>query len=335
MTAPPSQLPDDGEKCRALRDAQLKAGHCRNTRNQYQSWMRRYRQGRAAKTFRNLQGFLDHLATVDQVNPKTIHQALCALKFYHEKVLGIEIPPNSLSIPKINRNRNHPNFLNRQETVALLSRLRGMASLQARFLIGTGSRITAMLSLRLKDIDLERGTVCFRFDKGGKSRTIALPKSLIPDLRHHVEGVKRQWEADHSSGVVAPVDDPSLRRKLGERTLSSLAWYWVFPSSVLRGNERWHSTDRALQKALKQAVHDARITKRVSAHTLRHTNATFLLERGENIRRIQEHLGHTHLETTEIYLHSTAAESLTSPLDDLPEIIPFPDSSDIRRQQHA
>lgn len=59
--------------------------------------------------------------------------------------------------------------------------------------------------------------------------------------------------------------------------------------------------------------------KRVSPHVFRHSNATALLERGENIRTIQEHLGHTHLETTEIYTHARGSESLISPLD-LPPI---------------
>lgn len=317
------RLPDDREKCLELRAAQLEKGHGRNTRRSYRGWMRRYRWARARKECRDLQGFLSRLTTEERVNPKTVRQALNALKFYHEQVLGIEIPPNSLTVPKVNRNRNHPNFLNRSEAVELLRRLRGTAALQAKLLIGTGSRINAMLTLRLKDLDLEMGTVCFRFDKGGKSRTVKLPDSLIPDLRLHVEGVVRQWEEDQVRGIITPVPDESLRRKLGDKTFASLPWYWLFPSRAVRGLERWHATDRGLEKAIKKAAAEAKIMKRVSPHTLRHTNATFLLERGESVRRIQEHLGHTHLETTEIYLHSTAREGLRSPLDDLPVIVPF------------
>ena len=320
MTRLWEKLPDDCEKCRALRDAELKANpqHARTTRIQYRAWMRRYRWARAQKWCRDLQGYLDRLTTVERLNPKTVRQALNALKFYHEQVLGVEIPPNSLNVPGINRNRNHVNFLNRDEAIALLSRLRGMPLLQARFLLGTGSRITAMLTLRLKDIDLEKGSVCFHFDKGKKTRTVRMPDSLIPDFRLHVANVIKQWESDHAAGIIAPVDDVSLRRKLGNKTLGTLPWYWLFPSARIRGLDRWHATDRGLEKAIKKAAEEAKIMKRVSPHTLRHTNATFLLERGENVHRIQEHLGHTHLETTEIYLHSTAQEALRSPLDDLP-----------------
>lgn len=304
-----------------LKDAQLKRGHLLNTRKTYRGWVSRYIDGLKARTFTDLQGFLDHLTTADQLNPKTIKQALNAIVFFYRAVLDQE--PGKLKVPKINRNRNHPNFLNRQETIELLSRLKGTARLQAEFLIGTGSRINAMLTLRLKDLDLDRRTVCFRFDKGGKSRTVALPQSIIPRLTEHIECVKRRWEDDHHAGRIAPCDDPSLRRKLGNRTLATLPWYWLFPSQVAYPGERWHATDRGLAKAIGIAARQARLTKRVTPHTLRHTNATFLLEMGVNVRRIQEHLGHSSIATTEIYLHATAQDAVPSPLDHLPSIIPF------------
>lgn len=75
------------------------------------------------------------------------------------------------------------------------------------------------------------------------------------------------------------------------------------------------------------AAVEAGIMKRVSPHVLRHSNATALLERGENIRTIQEHLGHTHVSTTEIYTHATGSNSVISPMDyppmQQPGIIPF------------
>lgn len=305
----------------ALRDAQLKKGHLLNTRKTYLHWLCRYIDGAASGRFSDLQEFLDHLVIVDQLNPKTVRQALNAMVFFYKSVLDRD--PGQLRVPKVNRHRNHPNFLNRGEIVELLSRMSGKARLQAELLIGTGSRINAMLTLRLKDIDLDKRTVCFRFDKGGKTRTVKLPDAIVPRLTEHVERVKRQWEKDHSDGIIAPAPEPSLARKLGRNVFGTLPWYWLFPSQVVRDGCRWHATDRGLAKAISIAAADAKIMKRVTPHTLRHTNATALLDMGVNVRRIQEHLGHSNLATTEIYLHTTGTDALPSPIDQLPAIIPF------------
>ncbi len=310
-----------------LRDAQLKAGHAVATRQAYRGWMLRYRRARMAGQCRDLQSYLDRLSTVERVNPKTVRHALNALKFYHEKVLGIQIPEKSLTLPRVNPHKNVPVWLTHEEAMDLIGRMTGVARLQAEMLYGTGSRITALLTLRMKDVDLGRGLVVFRHDKGGKSRTVRIPAAVMPRLRAHVEAMRLQWEGDRAKGIRCPVDDPALARKLGGKT-GTLAWYWLFPSAATRGKERWHATDRAISAGLEKAVAEAGITKRVSPHVFRHSNATALLERGENIRRIQEHLGHTHVETTEIYTHAAGNESLISPMDMAPapvarDILPF------------
>lgn len=319
----------------ALKAAQLQAGHLYNTRKTYRHWLCRYIDGAQAGRFSDLQGFLDELsAGRNRVSPKTVKQALNALVFFYRKVLENE--PGKLRVPRVNKNRNAPTFLNHNEVLSVLSRMRGTAKLQASLLYATGSRINALLTLRLKDLDLDRGTVTFRFDKGGKSRTVKLAHSIIPDLRAHVEWVKGQWEQDHQDGLVAPHPEPSMMRKLGKRTFSTLPWYWLFPSQVSRGEARWHATDRGLAKALKIATERAGLTKRVTPHTLRHSHATALLDRGENIRRIQDQLGHTDVKTAEIYTHVTGRDAVASPLDSPPafqpgEVIEFPQSQPLRK----
>lgn len=303
----------------ALRDAQLKGGHALNTRKTYRHWVLRYRASRMARECRDLQGYLDRLSTVERVNPKTVKQALNALKFYHEKVLGIAIPEKSLTLPRVNPHKNVPVWLTHEEAMDVLGRMEGLARLQAELLYGTGSRITALLTLRLKDLDVNRGLVVFRHDKGGKSRTVRLPAAVMPRLMAHLAAVRLQWEADRQRGVICPVEDPSLARKLA-RKLGTLPWYWLFPSAALRGTQRWHATERVLSTGLQKAVEEAGITKRVSPHVFRHSNATALLERGVNIRAIQEHLGHTHVETTEIYTHAAGTDALVSPLDMAPPV---------------
>lgn len=315
----------------ALRDAQLIKGHSLNTRKTYRHWVIRYRQARLDRMCHDLQGFLDLLATggagFQKVSPKTVKQALNALIFYHRHVLNFEIPPDSIRVPRVNPNRNIPVWLTHPEVVSLFSHMRGLPLLQAELLYATGARITALLTLRLKDLDLEKGLVTFRWDKGGKSRTVRLAAFTMPRLMSHVEAMRLQWRDDQSAGIICPDDDASLMRKLGDRRFGTLPFYWLFPSAEVRGMRRWHSTSKALSAAIAKAAGAAGIMKRVSPHVLRHSNATALLERGENIRRIQEHLGHTNLETTEIYTHAAGTEAMVSPLDmppaSMPSLVPF------------
>lgn len=313
----------------ALRDAQLSAGHLYNTRKTYRGWLLSYIKGTKSGHFRDLQGFLDHLTTRQQLNPKTVRQALNALAFFYKNVL--KTAPGKLRVPKINKNKNTPTWLHHQEAVALLSRMKGTARLQTSLLYGTGSRIHAMLTLRLKDIDLAGGLITFHFDKGGKSRTVKLPKSLIPELRQHIEYIRGKWETDNRNGIAAPHPEPSLMKKLGRKTFTTLPWYWLFPSQVITAGNRWHATDRGLCKAIAKAAREEGLTKRVTAHTFRHSHATALLQQGVNIRQIQTQLGHTHLDTTEIYTHATASELPDSPLDQSPSVIHFPPPPETRR----
>jgi site-specific recombinase XerD len=320
-----------------LRAAQLQAGHLRNTRKTYRHWLCRYIDGAHAGRYSDLQGFLDELsAGPNRVGPKTVKQALNALVFFYRKVLEKEV--GKLRVPKVNKNRNTPTYLNHNGVITILSRMRGTARLQAAMLYATGSRINALLTLRLKDLDLDRGTVTFRFDKGGKSRTVKLANSLLPELRTHVEYIRGRWEQDHRAGLIAPHPEPSMMRKIGRKKFGELAWYWLFPSQKVREGCRWRATDRGLAKVLGIAVKTAGIMKRVTPHTLRHSHATALLDRGENIRRIQDQLGHTDVKTTEIYTHVTGREAVASPLDCPPafqpgEIIDFPTIEPARKAQ--
>lgn len=305
----------DIEAIIGLKNAQLEKGHCLNTRKSYRGWVMRYREARTKRLVRDLQGFLSRLATVERVNPKTVRQALNALKFYHEKVLGVEIAPNSLTLPAINKNRNVPVWLTHEEAMDLIGRMSGDGRLQAEMLYGTGGRITALMTLRLKDLDLQKGLVTFRFDKGGKSRTVRLPRAVMHRLQTHVAAVRLQWEQDRQKGIFYPTAEPAAMKKLGRARFGTLPFCWLFPSRDVRGVERWHATDHALSEGLRAAAEAAGIMKRVSPHVLRHSNATALLERGENIRTIQVHLGHSNVETTEIYTHANGSQGVISPLD--------------------
>jgi len=303
------------EAIMALRQAQLEKGHLRNTRMCYRGWLVRYIDGAASGKWCNLQEFLSFLASDpgERVSPKTVKQALNAMVFFYKNVLKRD--PGTLRVPRVNPDKNPPTWLHHAEAMAMIGRMRGVPKLQAGLLYSTGSRIHAMLTLRLKDLDLDAGLVTFRFDKGGKSRTVRLAQAMIPALRDHVEWVRGRWEADARAGIIAPDPEPSLMKKLGPATFGTLPWYWLFPSQVVTNGQRWHATDRGLCKAISVACKSAGMMKRVTAHTFRHSHATALLESGANIRQIQRQLGHSNVETTQIYTHVTGAEPLVSPMD--------------------
>jgi len=134
----------------------------------------------------------------------------------------------------------------------------------------------------------------------------------------HVATVRLQWESDHERGIIYPDPEPENMKKLGRARFGTLPFCWLFPSRDYHGNERWHATDHAITDTLRKAAEEAGITKRVSPHVFRHSNATALLERGESIRTIQEHLGHSNVETTEIYTHATGGNGVVSPMDYAP-----------------
>jgi site-specific recombinase XerD len=294
--------------------AALKAGLSRNTRKTYApiiaDYMRLLHQGEIT----GVQGFLDHLSTVKKLSSNSVWHALNPLKFLCEKVFQKEF--GTYDLPKRNRSKAMRAVLSMQDVISMLQIMPRVPRLQAGLLAGAGLRIESdMLTLRLKDIRLSDRVITIYEAKGNKSRALKIPEFIVPDLELQISACRRLWEADRAAGIICPHPEDSLMRKLGRRTFGTLPWYWLFPSQKVHGTERWYASDKRLVSALREAAGTLSITQRVNPHALRHSFATGLLRDGVDVRVIQEQMGHSSLQTTEIYLHTAGLKTVASPLD--------------------
>ena len=269
-----------------------------------------------------VEGFLMHLAAKKGLSASTHRQALSALIFLYDKVLGLQLP----WLAEIGRPvpvRRLPVVLSRDEVTAVLGGLQGVHRVLARLLYGTGMRISEALQLRVKDVDFAHRALMVREGKGGKDRVVMLPDALVAELRDQLGAARQLWAADVEAGragVAMPSD--ALARKY-RSAARDFGWQYVFPA--LRRSmdprddlERRHHVDAEfVSRSLKRARDRAGIAKHVTAHTLRHSFATHLLEAGYDIRTIQELLGHKDVATTQIYTHvlNRGPHAVLSPLD--------------------
>ncbi len=265
--------------------------------------------------------FLTHLAVNGNVSSSTQNQAKSALLFLYKQVLGVELPwldnVERAKVPK-----RLPVVLTRDEVQKMLGQLQGTHWLVASLLYGSGMRILEALRLRVKDLDLSRKEILIRDGKGFKDRVTMLPMALVNPLREHLERVKHLHDQDLKEGFGAVYLPYALERKYPSAA-QDWAWQYVFPSAKRsidpRTNieRRHHVQDQAIQRAIRQAVRNAGITKPATPHTLRHSFATHLLEGGYDIRTVQELLGHSDVSTTMIYTHvlNKGGRGVSSPLD--------------------
>jgi integron integrase len=270
----------------------------------------------------DMQNFLSSLAVERRVSASTQNQALNALIFLYRHVLekepGIDEIRSVRAVPK----QRLPVVLSTTEIQSLFTRLSGTHRLMAMLIYGCGLRIKECMHLRIKDIDLDRDVVTV-WAKGDKNRRTVLPGSVKNDLIDHIARVKPLYDYDREkklSGVYLP---NALEKKYPNAG-KEWTWYWLFPAQSLSADpythivRRHHVHPSSLQKAFKEAMMKAGVTKRASVHTLRHSFATHLLEKGYDIRTIQELLGHEDLQTTMIYTHVAKKNVLgvKSPLDE-------------------
>ena len=271
----------------------------------------------------DIERYLSHLANERHVAGATHRQAMSALLFLYERVLGIELP----WLGEIGRPKGSPKLpvvLTPEEVSTLLSLLDERYQLLGQLLYGTGMRLMEGLRLRVKDIDFGHHAIVVRDGKGGKDRTVMLPTRLIAPLKAQLQCAKRLWEQDRASGHSGVWMPNALEAKY-PRQGQTWAWHWVFPADDLSvcpqtGVERRHHLyEGGFQRAFKRALTLSQIPKPASPHTLRHSFATHLLQARYDIRTVQELLGHSDVSTTMIYTHvlKVGGGGVQSPLDTL------------------
>jgi integron integrase len=270
---------------------------------------------------KEISDFLSHLAVEKNVSASTQNQAFSALLFLYQQVLErkLEFIDN---VQRVTRPAKLPVVLTPAEVRAVLTHLKSDYRLMAQLLYGSGLRLMECVRLRVKDIDFGYGHITVRDGKGLRDRVTVLPEQLRRPLQLHLELVQEIHHRDLANGNGRVYLPFALERKFRNAN-RSLAWQYVFPADKLsvdpRSGERrrHHVSENNLQKAVKTAVSRAGIRKAASCHTFRHSFATHLLENGQDIRTVQELLGHKDVSTTMIYTHVLNKPGLAvrSPLD--------------------
>jgi integron integrase len=270
---------------------------------------------------KEVEAFLSHLANEKRVSSSTHKQALSALLFLYDKVLGMSMP----WLQQIGRPKSTiriPVVMSPDEVGQVLAALDVSYRLIGQLLYGGGLRLMEGLRMRVKDIDFDHRTIVVRQGKGGKDRTVMLPDRLVGSLHEQISHVRLLWEQDRQAGL-SGVHLPGALETKYPRAGQTWGWYWLFPAAEHsvdpRTGEirRHHVQDQAFQRAFKRAVNTVGLSKPATPHTLRHSFATHLLQARYDIRTVQELLGHSDVSTTMIYTHvlKVGGGGVQSPLD--------------------
>lgn len=271
-----------------------------------------------------VENYLSYLTNRLNLAPRTQAVALNALVFLYQHIIERPLSLN-LNFNKSKQSINLPTVLTKSEVRLLFEHLSPSYLLLCQLMYGSGLRLMEVVRLRIQDVDFDYFSIQVWQGKGNKNRRVTLAKELATSLKQQIEYAKLFFEADkinpEYSGVYLPF---ALARKYPNASYS-LGWHYLFPSRRLsidpesNKERRHHICETNLRKAVKAAAHRAGINKRVTCHTLRHSFATHLLQRGSDIRTVQEQLGHSDIRTTQIYTHviEHGANGVKSPLSDL------------------
>lgn len=286
--------------------------YSKRTERAYCDWIRRfvlYHERRHPRDMSEpeVAAFLNHLALERHVSASTQNQALQAILFLYRQVLNQPIGLVE-GVTRAKRGRRLPVVLSPTEVRAILSRMSGAPRLCAVLMYGSGLRVLECVTLRVKDLDFDRGEITVRAGKGDKDRRVPLPRVAVRPIQKYLGQMQLSFARDLRAGIRGSALPGALGVKLGG-TDDHWPWQYVFratrtylePKTGIR--RRHHLHESVVQRAFTRALRASGIPKRATCHTLRHSFATHLLESGSDIRTIQELLGHTDVRTTMVYTH--------------------------------
>lgn len=312
---------------RALVETIRMRGLLWRTEQTYRMWAWRFvrwiggRTPLAEATGGHVRGFLSALAVERRLSCSSQKQALIAVVFLLRESHGCDLGDLTGFVTG-RRRRKMPVVLTVAERDRLFAALEGTPQLMAQLQYGAGLRVSELLRLRVRDLDLDRGQLTVWCGKGEKHRVTVLPRRLLEVLVAHVARVRILFDQDRrddAPGVFLPA---AVERKCpGAGVL--WPWFWVFPtrgkmrdprSGVAR---RHHVLEATFQEIVRKAGEAAGLARHVTPHVLRHSFATHLLEAGVDIQTVQRLLGHSNVRTTQIYLHvaRVPGREVASPLD--------------------
>ena len=293
----------------------------------YTGWARQFQGFTKSKypqllSAADVKDFLTFLAVKRRVSASSQNQAFNALLFFFRHVLKKEFGEIK-AVPRAKKKPYIPVVLSREEIDSIISALANPYDLIVKMLYGCGLRLSECMSLRVQSFNFDNLVLTVHDGKGKKDRTVPLPETLIPELKAQLETVKTVHDSDLAEGYAGAFLFDSLGKKY-KNAAKELPWQWFFPAKTLtfvpeeKDYRRYHLHDSHVQKAIRRAVKKAKISKRASCHTFRHSFASHLLQANYDIRTIQELLGHSDVRTTRIYTHtikSLTIKDAKSPLD--------------------
>jgi len=297
------------------------------TEKAYLGWIKRFilfhnKQHPSNLGTSEIRSFINYLAIKKKVSASTQNQALQSILFLYKQILKTEVGWIE-EIKRVERIRHIPVVFSRKEAKIILSNMKGVTRLIASLLYGSGLRLNECLRLRIKDIDFDYKQIIIRDGKGEKDRRTTLPLSLVRALQKQIKRVKAIHQGDLKKGFGKAPLPYALSQKYPNAG-KEFGWQFLFPAENLSYDEkqkfkfRYHIHSSTIQKAIKEALKKSEINKAGSPHTFRHSFATHLLDSGQDIRTVQELLGHKSVKTTMIYTHVLkTVMGVKSPLDNI------------------
>jgi integron integrase len=308
--------------------AEIRTRHySRKTLKAYADWSRKFQSYLKNKPPRELsaadvKAYLTYLAVRCKVSASTQNQAFNALLFLFRHILKKDFGDHK-DVPRAKRSSYIPVVLTRKEIDSALRHLLQPYDLVVKLLYGCGLRLFECLKLRVQNFNFDEGMLTVMDGKGKKARTVPIPQSIMQELLAQIEYIKTLHDEDLKAGYAGVFLDDQLERKY-PKACREFLWQWFFPQQTLtfvaetKELRRYHLSEKDVQPPLYEAVRKAKLTKRVTSHTFRHSFATHLLQANYDIRTIQTLLGHADVRTTMIYTHcvpSKTIKELKSPLD--------------------